>query len=148
MFGEQLKDFHWVASVRHPVTRLFSVFSFQVTKSQIDASLTASHFEKFCERVFSCSGDLTIQQRIHTWPQTHWLPTADSGHSCSIVRQESLVDDVDALSDRVPTFASAELSHLNRSFEGNLDEYVSPSLARRIEEHYWSDMVELGYDSV
>ena len=88
---------------------------------------------------------LTPQQRIHTWAQTRWLPDASTGPVLSIVRQESLGPDLAALATRVPTFASAELPHINRSFGGALNEYISSSLAARIEEHYADDMARLGY---
>ena len=74
IFGAQLDDYHWVTSVRHPVHRLFSVFSFQVSKGRIAAKLTPEEFERFCHRVFTQDAQLTVQQAIHTWPQTHWLP--------------------------------------------------------------------------
>ena len=64
LFGEQLADFHWVASVRHPVARMFSAFSFQIAKKRIEASLCSEDFERFCDRVFSGGAGLTHQQRI------------------------------------------------------------------------------------
>jgi hypothetical protein len=145
VFGDQLANFHWVASVRHPVARLFSVFSFQVAKKRIAASLTSGDFETFCEMVFTDSPKLTPQQRIHSWAQTRWLPKGTDGPDLSIVRQEALGADLAALADRIPTFASADVSHINRSFGGEADEYISPTLAQRIEDHYADDMAQLGY---
>ncbi len=121
------------------------MFSFQVAKGRIAASQSSSDFEAFCDMVFSDSPQLTPQQRIHTWAQTRWLPKASNAPALSIVRQEALGQDLAASADRVPTFASADIPYVNRSFGGELDEYVSPSLAQRIEDHYADDMAQLGY---
>ncbi len=143
VFGDQLADFHWVASVRHPVARLFSVFSFQVAKKRIEAELTAADFERFCVRLFEGSPGMTQQQVVHTWSQCRWLPP--EGVNCSIIRQESLAEDLARLSGRVETFGQANLSSANRSFTGSWREYVSPELERRIEDHYRDDMDRLDY---
>lgn len=143
VFGEQLADFHWVASVRHPVARLFSVFSFQVAKQRIDAQLTAADFERFCETLFEGRRGMSQQQIVHTWSQSRWLPP--EGVPCSIIRQESLAEDLDRLSDTVQTFGRAQLSSTNRSFNGSWKDYVSPDLMHRIEAFYSEDMERLGY---
>jgi len=39
VFGDQLVDFHWVVSLRHPVERLLSAFSVQIDKERLDAQL-------------------------------------------------------------------------------------------------------------
>ena len=144
IFGDQLDDFHWIASVRHPVARLFSVFSFQVAKKRIDASLTAEDFEAFCTRVFDGCKDMSQQQLVHTWPQTHWLPP--EGVDCSIIRQESLADDLERLSNKVATFKDAKLSSINRSFKGAWQTYISPELSLKIEAFYSADMERFKYE--
>jgi hypothetical protein len=145
VFGDELADFHWVASVRHPVSRLFSVFSFQVARERIDASLCARDFEGFCEKVFGGGTGLSPQQRIHTWPQVSWLPTPEEVQDLSIVRQEHLGSDLNNLASRVPSFLNTGLSRVNKSFDGDLERYVSPALSSRIESHYSQDMTRLGY---
>jgi hypothetical protein len=145
VFGEQLADFHWVASVRHPVSRLFSVFSYQVGKGRLAATLCAADFEAFCDLVFEDSTKLSIQQRVHTWPQVQWLPQSDEVMELSIVRQEQLAPDLARLAARVPTFAAARLRHINKSFDGSLQPYVSAALTQQIEDHYAEDMARLGY---
>ena len=145
VFGDELADFHWVASVRHPVSRLFSVFSFQVARERIDASLCARDFESFCERVFSDGAGLTPQQRIHTWPQVSWLPQPHQVPELSIVRQEQLGADLNRLAGRVPSFSNTGLGAVNKSFDGDCSRYISPALSSRIEAHYSQDMERLGY---
>lgn len=145
VFGEELTDFHWVASVRHPVSRLFSVFSYQVACERLNASLCARDFESFCEKVFGDGLRLTPQQRIHTWPQVRWLPTPDEVPDLSIVRQEQLGADLNRLSARVPSFSNSGLQKVNQSFDGDCGQYISPALSSRIEAHYSEDMDRLGY---
>ncbi len=145
LFGKQLDDYLWVSSVRHPVARLFSAFSFQIAKGRISASLCAADFEKFCFMVFSDSTHLNLQQRIHTWPQSAWLPPVDANIQLSIIRQERLREDLQRLSERVPSFSTIEIGHDGKSFEGQWQEYVSEDLRRRIEDHYAEDMDRFGY---
>lgn len=143
VFGDQLADFHWVASVRHPVARLFSVFSFQVAKQRINATLSANDFDRFCQQVFDGRHGMSQQQVVHTWSQCRWLPP--EGAACSIIRQESLADDLNRLSNRVKTFGDANLSSTNRSFRGAWQDYVSSDLAAKIEMFYSDDMERLNY---
>ena len=145
LFGEQLADFHWVASVRHPVARMFSAFSFQIAKKRIEASLCSEDFERFCDRVFSGGAGLTHQQRIHTWSQSHWLPDADEDVDFSIIRQERIGEDIASLAHRIPSFASSNLGHVGQSFDGAWRQYVSPQLEARISDHYADDMERFGY---
>lgn len=145
VFGDQLADFHWVASVRNPVSRLFSVFSYQVACERIDASLCAKDFEHFCEKVFSDAADLSPQQRVHTLPQVSWLPSVDEVPDLSIVRQEHLATDLHRLVARVPSFADSNLNAVNKSFDGDSARYISSALSSRIESHYSDDMERLGY---
>ena len=147
LFGEQLTDYHWVASVRHPVSRLFSAFTFQVAKKRLAATVCSAHFEEFCRLVFSNSPLLTQQQRIHTWPQSDWLPKVGDPVRVSIIRQESLAEDINRLVRSVPTFGMARLSHAGKSFEGKWREYISLELQNRIEDYYAEDMLRLGYRS-
>ena len=148
LFGDQLSDYHWIASVRHPVARLFSAFTFQVAKERLAAAVCTAHFEEFCRLVFSNSPHLTQQQRLHTWPQSMWLPSASVPVRFSIIRQESLAEDLKRMSRDVPTFGSARLSHIGKSFEGKWRDYVSPDLQRKIEEYYAEDMMRFGYRSI
>ena len=145
LFGEQLADFHWVASVRHPVARMFSAFSFQVAKKRIDASLCSGAFERFCDEVFSGGGRLTHQQRIHTWSQSRWLPEIGEDVDFSIIRQERIAEDIQRLAHRIPSFADSNLGHVGKSFEGAWRQYVSPQLEVRIADHYADDMSRFGY---
>jgi hypothetical protein len=145
VFGQDLADFHWVASVRHPVSRLFSVFSYQVAQERIAASLCAGDFEVFCEQVFTNSPALTPEQRIHTWSQSRWLPTVKEEPELSIIRQEHLESDLKGLSERVPSFANRGLERVNHSFDGEPGTYISPGLSSRIEAHYADDMDRLDY---
>lgn len=143
VFGDQLADFHWVASVRHPVARLFSVFSFQVAKKRLNATLSANDFDRFCQQVFDGRHGMSQQQVVHTWSQCRWLPPKDA--ACSIIRQESLADDLIRLSDRIKTFGDADLTRTNRSFSGSWRDYVSSGLAAKIELFYSDDMERLNY---
>jgi len=145
LFGEQLADFHWVASVRHPVARLFSAFSFQIAKKRIDASLCSGDFERFCDQVFSGGKGLSQQQRIHTWSQSRWLPEDGEDLDFSIIRQERIGEDISRLADRIPSFAASDLGHVGSSFQGAWREYVSSELESRIETHYADDMTRFGY---
>ena len=145
LFGDQLAGFHWVASVRHPVARLFSAFSFQIAKKRIDASLCSGDFERFCDEVFSGGARLTHQQRIHTWSQSRWLPSEGEDVDVSIIRQEQLAEDIGRLAHRVPSFAASNLGHVGKSFDGAWREYVSPQLEGRIADHYADDMNRFGY---
>ena len=145
IFGEQLNGYRWVTSVRHPVRRMFSVFSFQVAKGRIAGDLTAANFEDFCHRVFVQHKSLTLQQVIHTWPQTHWLPPVNRMGDITIIRQEQLVSDLSACADRIPSFRAAEYGNINQSFTGDLTVFVNPDLAHQIEAFYASDMEALGY---
>ena len=145
VFGNKLSEYHWVASVRHPVTRLFSVFSFQVAKGRIDASLNERDFGAFCRAVFEGGSGLTQQQHVHTWSQSRWLPPSTCRSNLSLIRQEHLGEDVAALSTRVPSFSGVQLEHANRSFQGDWKSYVAPTLRSRIESHYSDDMERFGY---
>lgn len=145
VFGDQLAAFHWVASVRHPVARLFSAFSFQVAKNRIEASLCSGDFERFCDEVFSGGERLTHQQRIHTWAQSDWLPATDDEVDLSLVRQESIATDIARLADRVPSFRTSSLGHIGLSHDGSWRDHVSPTLKSRIELHYSQDMARFGY---
>ena len=145
IFGAQLQSYRWVASVRHPVSRLFSVFSFQVAKGRISASLTAEDFAAFCEQAIGNGGGLSPQQVIHTWSQSAWLPPVGTGPELSILRQEDLSADLEKLSGQVPSFSTAKIDHINRSFDGDLDAYISPGLRQKIETHYAVDMARFGY---
>jgi len=145
LFGDQLADFHWLTSVRHPVSRLFSVFSFQIAKGRISASLCAADFEKFCNMVFSDSTLLSHQQVIHTWPQSFWLPPEDSSVRLTIIRHERLAEDIRKLAPFVPTFAAANVGYEGRSFSGQWQQYISPDLQHRIEAFYAEDMRRFGY---
>jgi len=145
LFGDQLADFQWLTSVRHPVSRLFSVFSFQIAKGRISASLCSSDFEKFCGMVFSDSPLLSHQQVIHTWPQSFWLPPENSPVQLTIIRQERLAEDIKNLAPFISTFATADLGHEGRSFSGQWREYISPDLQHRIEAFYAEDMRRFGY---
>ena len=145
VFGEQLNGYHWVASVRHPVSRLFSVFSFQVAKRRINASLTERDFASFCRAVFDGGLSLTQQQHVHTWSQSQWVPTPSDGQELSLIRQENLADDVAALAARIPSFSGVQLAHSNQSFEGDWEAYVGPTLRCQIEDHYSEDMERFGY---
>ena len=146
IFGEQLNGYQWITSVRHPVPRLFSVFSFQVVKGRISGELTAAHFEEFCHRVFAQHSSLTLQQVVHTWPQTHWLPPADQMDDVIVIRQEQLAADLANLSDRIRSFRIADYGMKNQSFAGDLAAFVKPHLARQIEAFYASDMDWLGFE--
>lgn len=145
VFGDQLVDFHWVASVRHPVSRLFSVFSYQVASERLNASLSAKDFEHFCEMVFRDCGELSPQQRVHTLPQVDWLPTPEEVPTLSIVRQERLSSDLKRLGSVVPSFRNSTLSSVNKSFDGDANQYISSTLKSRIESHYSEDMERLDY---
>ena len=145
LFGKQLADFHWVASVRHPVARLFSAFSFQIAKKRIDASLCSGDFERFCDEVFSGGGRLTHQQRIHTWSQSRWLPDVGEDVDLSIIRQERIAEDVERLAHRIPSFTASNLGHAGKSFHGGWRDFVSPQLEARIVDHYADDMNRFGY---
>jgi hypothetical protein len=145
LFGDQLEGFHWVASVRHPVSRLFSAFSFQIAKKRIKASLCSGDFERFCDEVFSGGARLTHQQRIHTWSQSRWLPREGADVDFSIIRQERIAEDIAELSARIPSFESSALGHVGSSFKGAWREHVSPELEARIEAHYEDDMTRFGY---
>ena len=145
LFGDQLADYHWVASVRHPVARMFSAFSFQIAKKRIDASLCRRDFERFCEDVFSGGARLTHQQRIHTWSQSYWLPDEGQDLDFSIIRQERIAEDIARLSRRIPSFARSNLGHSGLSFQGAWREYVSPQLESRIADHYADDMDRFDY---
>jgi hypothetical protein len=143
VFREQLDDFHWVASVRHPAARLFSVFSFQVVQGRMDAELTKSDFERFCRWFFAGAPRMSQQQNVHTWSQSRWLPP--KGVECSIIRQESLAADVAKHAGRVESFRGVTLGDSNRSFSGSWHDFVSPALRTQIEDHYSEDMGRLGY---
>jgi hypothetical protein len=145
VFGEQLRGYHWVASVRHPVPRMFSVFSFQVAKGRINASLTEGDFASFCQAIFEGRLGLTQQQHVHTWAQSRWLPAPSDEQELSLIRQENLAADVAALAARVPSFAGVQLAHANRSFQGDWERYVGPALRTQIEDHYTEDMERFGY---
>ena len=145
IFGGQLTDYHWVASVRHPVSRLFSAFSFQIAKGRLAAKLCPGDFEKFCMLVFAESPLLSQQQLIHTWPQSVWLPPERSLQRLTILRQETLGADIQKLSGRIPTFACSHLGHDGKSFDGQWREYVSANLQARIEDYYAEDMRRFGY---
>lgn len=145
-FGDQLEDYHWVASIRHPVPRLFSIFSYQIAKNRISATLCAADFERFCQAVFSSDTGLTAQQRIHTWPQSIWLPKEGQVGRLSLVRQSHLAADIRRLGTTIPSFSQANLGHINRSFSGSIEPYINNSLANRIMDHYRQDMERFQLD--
>jgi len=152
LFGNQLKDYHWIGSVRHPVARLFSAFSFQVAKGRLPMQLTKTDFAKFVELVVTNHPSLSMQQRIHTWPQSVWLPPNGWDKSLSLVRQEHFIEDMIALVDRVPTFAAgldsmADKKRFNHSFRGEPTRFFTRNLVETIEEYYRQDMARLGYQS-
>ena len=152
LFGDQLQDYHWIGSVRHPVARLFSAFSFQVGKGRLPMQLTKTDFAKFVELVITNHPSLSMQQRIHTWPQSVWLPPEGGDRSLTLVRQESYLEDLAALVDRVPTFAAglgseAQEKRFNLSFRGDPSRFLTPGLVGEIEMYYRQDMDRLGYQS-
>jgi hypothetical protein len=146
LFGAQLEDYHWVASIRHPVPRLFSIFSYQVAKKRISAALCASDFERFCQAVFRGDNGLTVQQRIHAWPQSRWLPKEGHVARLSLVRQTQVAEDIRRLGATIPGFAHANLGQINCSFSGSLAPYIDNSLANRIMDHYRQDMERFQFD--
>jgi len=148
IFGDRLNEYHWIASVRHPVARLFSVYSSQLSKGHLIEELTPQNFEAFCERVFSRHPDLSLHQCIHTASQSSWLPPVGKGPRVSLVRKENLAEDIARLSKYVPSFQDCALAHENLSFKGDLARYVSPALAGRIEDFYAEDMERLKYRSL
>ena len=145
LFGNQLSDYHWLASVRHPVARLFSVFSFQIKQGRLAASVCAGDFEKFCAMVFARSPRLSQQQLIHTWPQWAWLPPEMGVRRITILRQETLIDDMRRLEGCIPSLSVSKLGHEGRSFNGQWQDYVSSDLRARIEQFYAEDMRRFGY---